>query len=110
MKIKSIYKISVIIFSIVIVSACSNHFDKNTTGGKEKIKVLRLAYQLGHLPDIVAKSKHWFEDEFKNDSIEIQYKKFDFGIPEVEAFVAHKLDFGSIGDQPAIIGWANGAG
>ncbi len=109
MKIIQIKKLKVLLILILIISACSNSGDKNKQG-TEKIKVLRLAYQLGHLPDIIAKNKHWFEEEFKNDNIKIQYKKFDFGIPEVEAFVAHNLDFGSIGDQPAIIGWANGAG
>jgi sulfonate transport system substrate-binding protein len=73
-----------------------------------KPKVIRLAYQLGHLPDIIALHKHFFEEEFEKDSIRILFKKFDYGPPEVEAFNAGALDFGSIGDQPAIIGWARG--
>ena len=101
--------LSGIFAGLIILSGCSGGSD-HPIKNNQKLKTLRLAYQLGHLPDIIAKNKHWFEEEFKKDTIEIQYKKFDFGIPEVEAFVAHKLDFGSIGDQPAIIGWANGAG
>jgi sulfonate transport system substrate-binding protein len=73
-----------------------------------KPEVIRLAYQLGHLPDIIALHKHFFEEEFEKDSIRISFKKFDYGPPEVEAFNAGELDFGSIGDQPAIIGWARG--
>jgi sulfonate transport system substrate-binding protein len=98
------------ILGLLFLASCGGHGTVQQKKVVPKLKVLRLAYQLGHLNDIVAKSKHWFEEEFKNDSIEIQYKKFDFGIPEVEAFVAHKIDFGSIGDQPAVIGWSNSAG
>jgi sulfonate transport system substrate-binding protein len=73
-----------------------------------KPREIRLAYQLGHIPDIIALHKHFFEEEFAKDGIRISFKKFDYGPPEVEAFNAGELDFGSIGDQPAIIGWARG--
>jgi sulfonate transport system substrate-binding protein len=77
-------------------------------GQADRPQVIRLAYQLGHLPDIIALHKRFVEDEFAKDSIKIKFKKFDYGPPEVEAFNADELDFGSIGDQPAIIGWARG--
>ncbi|MDR1810014.1 MAG: aliphatic sulfonate ABC transporter substrate-binding protein [Prevotella sp.] len=90
----------------MFLSACgeAQKEDKRT----DKPQVIRLAYQLGHLPDIIALHKRFVEDEFAKDSIKIVFKKFDYGPPEVEAFNAGELDFGSIGDQPAIIGWARG--
>ena len=92
---------------LVFISGC-NQKSKPANSVTEKPKVIHLAYQLGHLPDIIAKNKHWFEDEFKADSITIEFKKFEYGPPEIEAFAAGNIDFGSIGDQPAIIGWAKG--
>jgi sulfonate transport system substrate-binding protein len=91
---------------------CASLFFTSCTQKQElasgKPREIRLAYQLGHLPDIIALHKHFFEEEFEKDSIRISFKKFDYGPPEVEAFNAGELDFGSIGDQPAIIGWARG--
>ena len=104
---KSIVFIATVFTSVLLINTgCSNH--SNQASENHKPKVIRLAYQLGHLPDIIAKNKHWFEDEFAKDSIAIEYKKFDFGPPEIEAFSAGQLDIGSIGDQPSIIGWARG--
>jgi len=91
---------------LIIITSCSH--SKHEKEANSKPKVIRLAYQLGHLPDIIAIYKHFFEEEFAKDSIKIVFKKFDSGPPEVEAFNAKELDFGSIGDQPSIIGWAKG--
>jgi sulfonate transport system substrate-binding protein len=67
-----------------------------------------MAYMLGNLPAIVGMHKQFFEKEFEADSIAIVYKRFDYGPPVLEAFNAGELDFSSMGDQPAIIGWARG--
>jgi sulfonate transport system substrate-binding protein len=93
-----------LLLSSVFWFSCSQK-QESPTGKPHEI---RLAYQLGHLPDIIAMHKHFFEEEFEKDSIRISFKKFDYGPPEIEAFNAGELDFGSIGDQPAIIGWARG--
>ena len=58
-----------ILVGLTVLSACSGGSGNRQAKDKQKLKTLRLAYQLGHLPDIIAKDKHWFEDEFKNDSI-----------------------------------------
>jgi sulfonate transport system substrate-binding protein len=100
-----------IIFTVVLNGlcfGCLNPRGKSVQQGKEKPEVIRLAYQLGHLPDIIAKNKQWVEQEFKDDNIAIKFSKFEYGPPEIEAFAAGNIDFGSIGDQPAIIGWAKG--
>ena len=96
-----------ILFLVAFLFSCLGH--KLHEQGSAKPKVIRIAYQLGHLPDIVAKNKHFFEDEFSKDSIEIEYKKFDYGPPIIEAFITKNEDIGTVGDQPAIIGWAKGA-
>jgi sulfonate transport system substrate-binding protein len=95
-----------LLFAAFFLISCGHVKKENEESSKPQ--VIRLAYQLGHLPDIIALHKHFFEEEFEKDNIRIVFKKFDYGPPEVEAFNAGELDFGSIGDQPAIIGWARG--
>jgi sulfonate transport system substrate-binding protein len=97
----------VILLSVVFFLSCSGRRDQSRDSIKPK--VIRIAYQLGHLPDMVAKNNKFFEEEFKKDSIKIEYKKFDFGPAVSEAFVTKSVDIGTLGDQPAIVGWAKGA-
>ncbi|MDR0699844.1 MAG: aliphatic sulfonate ABC transporter substrate-binding protein [Tannerella sp.] len=75
---------------------------------KSKPEVIRIGYQIGHLSCIIAKHNRFFEEEFKNDRIRIDLRKFDYGPPEMEAFNAKRLDVGTIGDQPALVAWAKG--
>jgi sulfonate transport system substrate-binding protein len=93
-----------IVFSAVfLLVSCRNN--KNV---KTKPEVIRIGYQIGHLSCIIAKHKYFFDEEFKDDSIRIEIHKFDYGPPEIEAFNAKQLDIGTIGDQPALVGWAKG--
>jgi sulfonate transport system substrate-binding protein len=80
--------------------------EKNTV--KTKPEAIRIGYQIGHVSCVIAKHNRFFEEEFKNDSIRIEIRKFDYGPPEMEAFNAERLDIGTIGDQPALVGWAKG--
>jgi len=88
---------------VVVVSSC-----KNTTKTASKLTTIRIGYQLGHVPCIIAKHNKLFEEEFIKDNIKIEISKFDYGPPEVEAFNAKKIDVGTMGDQPAIVGWSHG--
>jgi sulfonate transport system substrate-binding protein len=56
---------------------------------------------------IVAKQKGWFEEEFKKDGIEVEFKRFMNGPPIIEALNGGRLDFGQAGDQPSIQANAN---
>lgn len=51
---------------------------------------------------LVAKEFGWFEDEFAKDGIKVSIEKFLSGPPIVEAIAGRRLDFGQVGDQPAI--------
>ncbi|MDR1810011.1 MAG: aliphatic sulfonate ABC transporter substrate-binding protein [Prevotella sp.] len=92
---------------IIFLSACF-YLSCQEKLPETKPEVIRIGYQIGHFPCIVAKHNRFFEEEFKNDSIRIEIRKFDYGPPEMEAFNAKRLDIGTIGDQPALVAWAKG--
>ncbi len=96
----------VLIFAIF--SGCTDRPRKSNTIGERKPEEIRFAYMLGHVPCIIARHKKMFEEEFKNDHIQIEFRKFEFGPPLVEAFNARQIDIGTMGDQPTIMGWAKG--
>ncbi|MBO7335657.1 MAG: NrtA/SsuA/CpmA family ABC transporter substrate-binding protein [Lachnospiraceae bacterium] len=58
---------------------------------------LKLAYQLG-----------LFEQEFGPDGIEIELTYFSSGPPAREAMAAGEIDFSTLGDLPALSGYAGG--
>jgi aliphatic sulfonates family ABC transporter substrate-binding protein len=98
------------LFALILAFAvsCNNQQTKKNKAEAQKPEKIRIAYMLGHVPCIIAKHKKFFEEEFKNDNIEIEVRKFEFGPPLVEALSGGQLDVGTLGDQPAIIGWAKG--
>ncbi len=69
--------------------------------------VIRLAHQPGHAQPLIALELGLFEDEFAEDGITVELKQFASGPPIIEAFAAGEVDFGLVGDQPAIQGKAN---
>jgi sulfonate transport system substrate-binding protein len=71
---------------------------------------IRIGYQPGinHSLLIVAKEHRWLEQEFGKEGIILEYRRFIAGPPMVEAFAGGRLDFGQVGDQPAIQARANG--
>lgn len=69
--------------------------------------VIRLAYQPGHSQPLVASELGLFEEEFSKDGITVELSQFASGPPIIEAFAAGEVDFGLVGDQPAIQGKAN---
>jgi sulfonate transport system substrate-binding protein len=93
----------VVLLGSLILCSC-----KNSTENDTKPPVIRIGYQIGHFSCIIAKHNRFFEEEFEKDSIPIEIRKFDYGPPEIEAFNANRLDIGTVGDQPAMLGWAKG--
>jgi len=99
-----------IALSILLVAGCGINKDakleSNKTTGQQsansKPDIIRFGYQTADVSFIVAKEKGWFKDEFAADGIELKYDKFISGPPMIEAFAGNRLDFGLVGDQPAI--------
>ena len=101
--------IGILTISLTTVIACSNkqsNDNKSTKSGKQNI-VIKYGYQPGHTQIIVAQDKGWLKDEFEKDGITFQLQKFSSGPPMIEAMTGQKLDFGQVGDQPAIQARAN---
>lgn len=55
----------------------------------------------------IAEQKGMFDEEFKDDNIEVKIENFVDGAAELESFSAGALDFAIIGDQPAVSAIAN---
>lgn len=78
--------------------------------GQDHVKsnlVIRLAHQPGHTQPLIARDQGFFEEEFAKDGITVELKQFASGPPIIEAFAAGEVDFGLVGDQPAVQGKAN---
>lgn len=81
--------------------------EKEKTVDEDKNLVIRYAYQPSHSQLIIAEELGFFKEEFEKDNITLESKQFAAGPPIIEAFAAGELDFGMVGDQPAIQGRAN---
>lgn len=80
--------------------------------GLNEAKLIRIGYQPTssyHIQGLDA-THQWFEDEFAEDGIEIEWIPFNYGPPIIEALTAGELEFTyGIGDTPTINGIASGA-
>lgn len=97
----------ILAISVLGVTGCTN---KASNEGKSETKepiTIRFGYQPGHSQIVVAKEKGWLDEEFSKDGITFQLEKFASGPPMIEAFAGERLDFGQVGDQPAIQAKAN---
>lgn len=102
---------AVVILSLSLMTGCGK---SNTSAANDKITsskniTVHYGYQPGHPQIVVAKEKGWLDEEFAKDGITIELDKFASGPPMIEAFTANKLEFGQVGDQPALQALANGA-
>ncbi len=74
----------------------------------KKPEKIRFAYQTAHTLFVVANELGWFQEEFSKDGIAFEARVFVAGPPIIEAFGGGRLDFGLVGDQPALLARANG--
>jgi sulfonate transport system substrate-binding protein len=112
MKKKSIFLLSTaLILSLSLITGCgkSNTSTTSDKAGNSKNIVVHYGYQPGHAQIVVAKEKGWLDEEFSKDGITIELDKFASGPPMIEAFTGNRLEFGQVGDQPALQALANGA-
>ena len=112
MKNKKIFLMSTIfIFMLSLITGCGKSNINNVTNEKANSKdiVVHYGYQPGHAQIVVAKEKGWLDEEFSKDGITIELNKFASGPPMIEAFTGNRLEFGQVGDQPALQAQANGA-
>lgn len=107
---------SIIVLLTMLVVGCSqgtatdnlqSSAAKEQEGSKEKVTTIRFGHTTVPSMLAVAKEQGWLEEEFKKDGIKIEYEKFLAGPPLIEAFAGGRLDFGQVGDQPAIQARAN---
>ena len=112
MKKKKIFLLSTIfIFILSLITGCGKSNINTATNEKANSKdiVVHYGYQPGHAQIVVAKEKGWLDEEFSKDNITIELDKFASGPPMIEAFTGNRLEFGQVGDQPALQAQANGA-
>lgn len=96
------------IFLLGAVTGCGKS-EQKTEAAKSKDITVHYGYQPGHSQIVVAQAKGWLEEEFSKDGIKIQLDKFASGPPMIEAFTAGSVQFGQVGDQPALQAQANAA-
>lgn len=116
MKKKTISKliVGILAVSLVALTACSSNSnssikstEKAVDKSNDKNFVIKFGYQPGQSQIVVARDKGWLKDEFDKDGITFEFSKFTSGPPLIEAMTAGKVDFGQVGDQPAVLARAN---
>jgi len=100
-------KILIIINSVVIslaLTGCSN------TDKDSKLKI-RIAFfpNITHAQALIGKELGTFQKKMGKD-VKVEYKIFNAGPGEIEAFLAGEVDIGYIGPTPAINGFAKSHG
>lgn len=101
---KKIRLLWVICLLMATLSGCS-------TPEKSDKQIIRIAYfpNITHSQALLGQSKKSFEEAF-GDKVEIQWKQFNAGPAEIEAFFASEVDMGYIGPVPAINGYTKSNG
>lgn len=103
-----------VLVAVGVMAGCSpgnKAEQKGATAGHQAHNPAKIRF--GYQPSmpqavfLVAKEQGWFEDEFAKDGTKIEFEKFVIGPPLIEAFAGNRLDFGLVGDQPAIQAKAN---
>lgn len=94
------------LLSFVLISCGAKDKEKEIVLEDKNITI-RFAYQPSHSQLIIAEELGFFKEEFEKDNITVEAKQFASGPPIIEAFAAGELDFGMVGDQPAIQGKSN---
>ncbi|GKU84722.1 ABC transporter substrate-binding protein [Niallia sp. NCCP-28] len=112
MKKAQIILMGIAVLLLMVVAGCGQADStnkENTIEKKQGEKVTTIRFGHTTVPSMlaVAKEEGFFEEEFKKDGIAIEYDKFLSGPPLIEAFAGERLDFGQVGDQPAIQAKAN---
>lgn len=94
---------AVLITTLLLLAGCSPKTEDVTRTGHI---VVQYGYQPGHAQAIIAQKKGFYKEELGTD-VDIELVKFQSGPSLITAFTAGKLDFGQVGDQPAIQAKAN---
>ncbi len=88
---------------LVMSAGCSSVSQESASPGQI---VVKYGYQPGHAQTVIAHEKGFYAKEL-GDKVDIQLVKFQSGPSLITALTADKLDFGQVGDQPAIQAKAN---
>ncbi|MEQ8198610.1 MAG: ABC transporter substrate-binding protein, partial [Clostridiaceae bacterium] len=92
------------ILAVGVLAGCSNK-------KQDDLKTLRVGFfpNLTHSQALVGKNRGDFQNALGNN-INIEWKQFNAGSSEIEAFLAGELDLGYIGPGPAINGFTKSKG
>lgn len=93
--------------SVIVVAILTIGWAAVATAQVKKAEKIRFAYQTAHTLFVVANEQGWFQEEFAKDGITFEASPFVAGPPIIEAFAGGRLDFGLVGDQPALLARAN---
>ncbi len=99
-----------VLLVLMSVAGCSGKDGKASASGKlpETINISYVKAPL-NVPSIIEKNKQLFEEEFSEDSIEINFPEITSGAKMTEAVAAGSLDFcNAIGATSVILAAANG--
>jgi sulfonate transport system substrate-binding protein len=92
-----------------VQSSSTDSTAQSSTNGETQDKniVIRYGYQPGHSQVVIADKKGFFKEEFEKDNITFEFSKFQAGPALITSLTAGQLDFGQVGDQPALSAKAN---
>jgi aliphatic sulfonates family ABC transporter substrate-binding protein len=102
--------VAALIMAVVVTgvfSGCGK--TESESGGDESEPVtIRVAVQKSIPIPYLAESLGYFEDEFKDDNVNVELIEFSLGPAVIEAVGSDEIDIGFLGDVPAFSGLVNG--
>ncbi len=98
--------LTISIVTLTLLAGCSAKVAEPNGGAAPGQIVVKYGYQPGHAQTVVAQQKGFYAKEL-GDKVAIQLVKFQSGPSLITALTSNQLDFGQVGDQPAIQAKAN---
>ncbi|MDR3230477.1 MAG: aliphatic sulfonate ABC transporter substrate-binding protein [Synergistaceae bacterium] len=110
--VRFVFQLLTLLVGVVVLSGYALINTKMAEGAEKKYEGLKIrwATQPSQTQAAIAEELGYFKEEFEADGVTVELRTFASGPPIIEAFAAGELDFGQVGNQPAIQAVANGIG
>lgn len=92
--------------ALLLLAGCATQSSGQSGGTSDGAPVVQYGYQPGNGQAIVAAAKGFYEEQLGGKA-KVKLEKFQSGPSLITAMTSGSLDFGQVGDQPAIQGKAN---
>lgn len=108
MKRKIMSMVLVLTFVAGVLTGCGSSSSTSKESASDDAVTIRVAVQKSIAIPYLAEALGYYEDEFKDDNVNVELVEFSLGPEVIEAVASGEIDVGFLGDVPAFSGLING--